>query len=169
MRHLCTMPIFGLIRRGVNRLIFQLCGTDFVIINRLVIIQLLKCRAFLWFGETGIKKPFITHPAYIREFGPFDLIGQNFASRGIEHLNRAPVGPPILNRISEQRTILRRYPAIQRCCAILCPAIRIKQHAVSARQPFTHIQNRLVLQPVILVKKIIAACLFRQTKALIIE
>ena len=139
MRHLRAVPIFGLFGRCVNRFVFRLWGANFVKVNRLIVIQLLKRRAFLWFCETRIEKSFIPYPADIREFGPFDFVSQNFASRGIQHLDRAPVGTTVLNGISEQLAIFRGHPAIQRRRAILCPAIRVKQHAVSTLEAFTHI------------------------------
>ena len=54
VRHLRAMPIFGLVRRCVYCLVFRLGRADFVVIDGLVIIQLLECRAFFWFCKTRV-------------------------------------------------------------------------------------------------------------------
>ena len=85
-----------------------------MIVNRLVKIQLLKRGAFLWFGETGIEKTFIADPAYVGKFGPFDFVGQNFASRGIEHLDCAPIRTAVLNSIGNAPPVGRWLPLVER-------------------------------------------------------
>ena len=106
MGNLRTMSIFRLIRRCVNRFVFRLWRPDFMIIYGLIVIQLLECRTFFWFGKARIKKSVIAHPAYVGEFRPFDFVWQHFAGRGVKHPKRTPVRPTILNGICQQRTVL---------------------------------------------------------------
>ena len=77
-----------------------------MIIYSLVVIQLLECGTFFWLGKARIKKSVIAHPAYVGEFRPFDFVWQHFAGSGVNHLKRPPVGPTVLNRIRQQRTVL---------------------------------------------------------------
>ena len=169
VRHVPAEAPLLLIRPLVNQRVLRLRGADTMIKKLLKIIRALQRFARFRLLVTAVKKALaVLRPGRAGELDPLQFVRQIRPRPHVAHLPLLPVraghGQPVRHEIS----VLTEAVATQRHRAIGRQFVWIEQHARFGLKGVGHVQHRLILQPVVLRKKVTPALFERHPVALVI-
>ena len=115
------------------------------------------------FVEAGVEEALaVLGPRGVGELGPFQLVGKHFPSGNLHHVPRGPIRTGLGAGVGHVLSIIAEGQAGQGDCAVLGPLVRIEQHPRLVVQGVPHVQDRLVLQAVVLEVVVAAPFLHRR-------
>ena len=163
------MVQLGLVGRLIDQRVGILIGAERVEIDLLVGVERLEGLPLARRREAAVvEAAAVLRPVEIGELHPFDRIGQHCAGGDIHHLDRAPVAAAILDRVEQLAAIIGDRIIGERGGIVFRPFIGVDQHARLPIQPVAHVEDALVLQPVIAGVEVVAALIGRQAEAFVI-
>jgi hypothetical protein len=135
-------------RRLVHRL-------ELVLAARLVVALVIEASAVVAPGDAG-------------ELGPANLVREVLAAVDVAHLDRAPVGAAVGQRIGEALPIVAGRGLGQRHRSVGGERVGVEQEPGRCAEALLHVDRRLILQAVVTRVEVVAAVLLGYAVALVV-
>ena len=150
--------------------VLPLRRAEAVVADLVVEVERLELLARLRLGEAAVEEALLVlRPRCAGELRPADLVGQDRARRDIHHAPAGPVGSGLALREGKQVARIGERHASERDGAVLRPSVRVEQDARLAVERILDVDDRLVLEAVVLGEDIARALLRRRGVARIVE
>ena len=142
----------------VDKLIIVLRRAKAMEVNRLIDVQRLEFLFFTGRRIAAVIKPgAIFRPGQARELEPVQFVPEHLAGVDFHNARFAPVGPTILDHVSNVLAVRARRIRRQRHGAIVGPGVRVDEHSGLGSQAVLHVNNALILQPAVVAIEVMAA------------
>ena len=159
----------GVIGPAIDEGVVGLFGADFVIVNLLVLVGVLKLGSHLRFVVAGIVEALaIGRPRRLGELGPLQFVVELLARVDLHDVPGHPVGAGLGAGVGKLFAVVADRPAGERRRAVGLPLVGIKQHPARLVELVLHEEDRLILQAVVTGIEVPATVLDRSAELLVV-
>ncbi len=159
----------GLVGPFVDQLIFRLIAAEPVVVQLLVAVRFFVGVTFRRLRVAGIEEAgTIVGPGGAGELDPTQMIVQVPLGLDIPHEELAPVGAARGNAVDERLAVLGEVEYTGGDGTILRELVGVEQQLGLGIQARLHVEDRLVLQPVVLPVEVVIPFLPRRTVTLVV-
>ncbi|MBC8115845.1 MAG: S9 family peptidase, partial [Candidatus Saccharimonas sp.] len=153
----------------VDEHVLGLSRSNAVIEDFLVEVRFLKGRTRRRFVVAAVEEALAVHrPSGSAELDPLQFIGQQTTGLDLDDPPCVPVGPGIGHAVGDIAPVVAERCRAESHCAVLRPCIGIDQHGRLGVQGIQLVEDRLILQPVVLDVEIAPPRLERRAVLLVV-